>query len=74
MVAATAAAKAQAVANASVKMNGDPMPAILPSSVTLSEPYGFYDDDGVMNMWQVGQVVTDPDEILILIERSAPAA
>jgi len=49
-----------------------PDPATLPQSVTLASPYGFYDDDGAGNWWAAGQVVTDPDEIMILIERDAP--
>jgi hypothetical protein len=49
-----------------------PDPATLPQTVTLASPYGFYDEDGAGNWWSAGYVVTDPDEILILIERDAP--
>lgn len=43
-----------------------------PTSVTLASPYGFYDDDNNLRMWQEGQEVTDPEHIATLIERQAP--
>ncbi len=54
------------------KDDGEPMPAMLPDSVTLASPYGYYDDAGVMRMWFAGQVVTDSDQIEDLLERDAP--
>jgi hypothetical protein len=74
---ATAKAVADALAAkaaANTCLDGSPLPDPMPTRVTLTEPYGFYDDDGGMNMWSATQVVEDPDEILILMERKAPLA
>jgi hypothetical protein len=43
-----------------------------PASVTLSHPYAYYGDDGLMRAWPHGAVVTDPVEIADLIARKAP--
>ena len=43
----------------------------VPQSVTLSAPHGFIDDEGNHRYWQQGQVVTDPEEVALLIEREA---
>ena len=45
--------------------------AEVPASVTLDAPYGFYDDDQTYRFWSAGQVVTDSNEIALLIERGA---
>ena len=44
----------------------------LPESVTLQNMYGYYDDSGMVKMWQENQVVTDPAEIADLIARQVP--
>ena len=45
----------------------------LPESVRLASPYGFIDDEtGEHRYWQVGQEVTNPEEIKVLVERQAP--
>ncbi len=71
---ATAAAAASATAQAELKLclDGTPMPDPMPTSVTLTESYGFYDDEGGGNFWSATQVVTDPADVLILVERKAP--
>ena len=46
--------------------------APLPAQVVLASPYGFYDDDQQLRMWQADQVVTDPEHIALLIARAAP--
>lgn len=46
--------------------------AKLPESVTLDAPHGFIDEDERNRHWHAGAVVTDPDEIQLLIERKAP--
>lgn len=43
--------------------DGDPVP----SSIKLTNPFGFYDDAGTLQMWQAGQIVTDPSEIATLL-------
>lgn len=48
------------------------LPDVMPEKVKVTSFYGFYGDDGSPNFWQEGQVVTDPDQILILFERGAP--
>ena len=46
---------------------------LLPTSITLSAPHGFIDDEtGEHRYWQAGMEVTDPDEIKLLIDRQAP--
>jgi len=51
----------------------DPLvPLDLPESVTLAAPHGYIDDDGVNHHWHPGTVVTDEDEIALLIGRKAP--
>lgn len=34
--------------------------------------YSFYDDDGSYKAWTEQAVVTDPDEIKVLVKRKAP--
>jgi hypothetical protein len=51
---------------AKAKKTGD-----VPESITLSAPHGFIDDEGNHRYWQQGQVVTDPEEVALLIEREA---
>ena len=46
--------------------------AALPASVTLDAPYGFIDDEGVNRYWNAGQVVTNSDDVALLVERLAP--
>lgn len=42
-----------------------------PTSVTLAAPYGFYDDNGVLQFWAAGQTVTDAEQIALLISVGA---
>lgn len=42
----------------------------LPKAVKLVAPHGFHDDEK-HHYWQQGQIVTNEDEISILIERNA---
>ena len=70
--AVAAALAAKAAANTCI--DGTPLPEPMPTSVKLTEPYGFYDEDGALSFWAATQVVDDPNEILILIERKAPVA
>lgn len=44
----------------------------LPSKVRLVWPYGFIDENGRHRAWKGGDVVADPAEIALLIERKAP--
>lgn len=41
----------------------------LPESVTLAAPHAFYDDNGALHNWHQGQVVTDPEQVALLISR-----
>lgn len=45
--------------------------AELPASVTLDAPHGFYEEDQTYRFWAADQVVTDSNEIALLIERGA---
>jgi hypothetical protein len=54
------------------KLDGDDMPEANPLSVTVSSYYGFYAEDGTARFWSQGQVVTDADDIKLLLERDAP--
>ncbi|MBU3625726.1 hypothetical protein ICN48_05690 [Polynucleobacter sp. JS-Safj-400b-B2] len=46
---------------------------LLPTSITLSAPHGFIDEDtGEHRYWHAGMEVTDPEEIKLLIDRQAP--
>jgi hypothetical protein len=38
----------------------------------LVTPYAYYDDEGLFRAWPAGAVVTDPEEIGLLIMRGAP--
>jgi hypothetical protein len=50
-----------------------PEAAPIPSTVKLTAPYGFIDDEtGVHYFWQAGQVVTEATEVQLLVERQAP--
>ena len=45
----------------------------LPESVTMAAPYGFINEStNEHHFWQAGQVVTDPADIKLLVERQAP--
>jgi hypothetical protein len=44
---------------------------VLPDSVTLAAPHGFYDEAGDLQAWLQGEVVTDKADIALLIERGA---
>lgn len=55
-----------------LKFNGEEMPDPMPTKVVLTNIYGFLDEEGGNNFWSEGQEVSDPDEILILVERGAP--
>lgn len=49
-------------------------PAIDPATpvyVTLSAPYAYYDDAGMLHSWSAGQKVEDAADILLLTERGA---
>lgn len=49
----------------------EPQAAVYPASIELVTPYGFYDDNDTLKMWQPGQVVSDPDEVKLLVDRGA---
>jgi len=38
-----------------------------PTKIQLTCPFGFYDENNLLRMWQAGQEVTDPDEIALLL-------
>ncbi len=42
--------------------------------LVLESPYGFYDDDDQLHQWSAGQIVDDPEEIALLLERQAPVS
>ncbi|PXX42221.1 hypothetical protein [Aquitalea magnusonii] len=46
-------------------------PAELPALIALTCPFGFYDESKNLRMWQAGQVVTDADEIKLLVDFGA---
>lgn len=43
----------------------------MPEQITLTCPFGFYDDSGNLRLWQAGQVITDPEEIKLLVDAGA---
>lgn len=43
----------------------------LPQSIKMVKPHGFIDDKGKHRYWQQGQVVFEPDDIAVLVERKA---
>ena len=49
----------------------EPEGAPQPTSITLTCPFGYLDDNDVPHMWGAGQVVTDPAEIADLIAHGA---
>jgi hypothetical protein len=61
--------KEPAMAKAPVTKETEGAP--LPSSITLTCPFGYLDDSNVPHMWGAGQVVTDPAEIADLIAHGA---
>lgn len=44
-----------------------------PSRIRLIRPHGFVDEYGRHRFWRAGDVVGDPHEIALLLERGAPA-
>ena len=46
--------------------------AALPTKIKMSRPHGFVDDEtGVTRFWQINQIVFEPEDIALLIERGA---
>lgn len=43
----------------------------MPEQIRLLAPHGFIDEDGKNRHWQQGQVVFEPDDVALLIERGA---
>lgn len=43
----------------------------LPKKIKLNSPYGFYDDEGSLKMWQANIAVENEEDIKILLERGA---
>lgn len=41
----------------------------MPKRIKLVTPYGFYDDNDQLHMWQAGHETDDPDEIELLVTR-----
>ena len=64
--------QAEAAKKANTKLNGEPLPSVAITRVVLLSPYAFYDDDNQLVSFSVGQEVTDPDDIEVLIARDAP--
>lgn len=47
-------------------------PKTKPAMVRLTHPHGFVEDDtGRLRYWKAGDVIKDPNEIDLLIERGA---
>ena len=51
--------------------NAVEQPSPLPKRIKLVMPYGFYDEDEHLRMWQAGQETDDPAEIELLVTRGA---
>lgn len=47
-------------------------PAAPSKSVVMEANYGFYEDSGRFRSWKEGEVVTDPAEVKLLLDRGAP--
>jgi hypothetical protein len=45
---------------------------VLPASVELLRPFGYYTEDKQLRQWPAGAVVTNRKEIADLIRRKAP--
>lgn len=45
---------------------------LVPAQVTLSAPFGYYDDAGELQYWQSGFTETAAEKIADLIARAAP--
>ena len=53
--------------------SSDPAPAApIPAVVEMASAFGFYDDAGAGHFWNEGQIVTDPDDIALLVAQNAP--
>ena len=49
----------------------EPEGAPAPTTIQLTCPFCYLDDNGASHFWQAGQVITDPAEIADLIEHGA---
>ena len=58
------------------KLEGDadasPDAPSLPMKVRLIRPHGYFDENGRHRAWTMGDVVSDPAEVELLMNRSAP--
>jgi hypothetical protein len=44
----------------------------MPAKLKMLSLYGFFDDNKRYRSWHEGDVITDPSEIQLLVERKAP--
>lgn len=44
----------------------------MPARIVLIAPHGFIDENDRHRYWNAGEIVSDPHEVALLIERGAP--
>jgi len=44
----------------------------MPARVILTAPHGFIDENNRHRYWNAGEIVSDPHEVALLMERGAP--
>lgn len=67
------AAKKPAAKKPEAKIHEAPQtaPTPQPKKIRLTSPFGFYDDDGLLTMWQANQEIIDHAEIKTLMDACA---
>ena len=62
--------------SSTLSLSEPPAPAkpALPEKLRVNQEHGFYEDTGRLRLWHEGDVVTDPTEIALLLDRGAPCS
>jgi hypothetical protein len=50
---------------------GDESLPSLPRAIRLTHPHSFIDENGRHRTWRAGDLITDPAEVALLVERKA---
>lgn len=58
--------------NAAPDSTDDVSEGQMPTRIILTAPHGFIDENDRHRYWNAGEVVSEPHEVALLIERGAP--
>ena len=62
----------EGAADAAPNSTDDVTEGKMPARIILTAPHGFIDENDRHRYWNAGEIVSEPHEIALLIERGAP--